>query len=223
MASPRRISLHGVRVAVPKTLDRDTRRLLYGGRYERRRVRQLRSKVEPNDVFVDLGAGLGLTALYAATMVGARRVVAVEADPAAAELARANFALNRRDIELREGAAAAGEDACVRFYPNATFGASACFPRAGGIEPIDVPRVDLACLLRERAATVLNVDIEGAEHDLLASLDDFAELRVILVHVHERSIGYPRAVALTRLLFDHGFAFDLANSRGEHMAFVRVG
>ena len=220
--SPRRVKLHGVRLAVPQALDRDAKRALYSGRYERRKIRQLRSKIEPNDVFVDLGAGLGLTALFAATMIGAGRVTAVEADPRAVAMARANFALNDCAIDLIEGAAVGGANANVDFYPNATFGASACFPRAGGIDAIRVPRVDLAALLQERQATVLNVDVEGAEHGLLSSLPDFAALRVILVHFHEQSIGYARSAELTRLLFDRGFAFDLADSRGRRMIFVRA-
>ena len=89
VVSPRRVTLHGVRLAVPPTLDRDARRLLYAGRYERRKIKQLHAKVEPNDVFVDVGAGLGLAALFAATMVGSARVTAVEADPRAAARWRA--------------------------------------------------------------------------------------------------------------------------------------
>ena len=220
--SPRRVTLHGVRLAVASTLDRDAKGLLYAGRYEHRKIRQLRAKIEPNDVFVDLGAGLGFTALFAAVMIGAGRVTAVEADPRAAAMARANFALNDRAIDLIEGAAVGGEDATVDFYPNATFGTSACFPRAGGIDAIRVPRVDLAALLRERRATVLNVDVEGAEYSLLSSLESFAALRVILVHIHEQSIGYKRSAELIRLLFDHGFAFDLADSHGRRMIFVKA-
>ena len=196
--------------------------MLYTGRYERRKIKQLRTKVEPNDVFVDVGAGLGLTALFAATMVGSARVTAVEADPRAAAMARANFALNDRAIDLIEGAAVGGEGTTVDFYPNAAFGTSACSPRAGGVDAIRVARIDLVALLREREATVLNVDIEGAEHGLLTSLKDFGAVRVILVHVHEQSIGYARSVELTRLLFDRGFAFDLAHSRGRRMVFVRA-
>ena len=222
IVSPRRVALHGVRIAVASTLDRSAKRLLYAGCYERHKIDQLRTKIEPNDVFVDAGAGLGFTALFVAMMIGAGRVAAVEADPRAVAMARANFALNDCAIDLIEGAAVGGEEATVDFYPNATFGASACFPRAGGIDAIRVPRVDLAALLRERQATVLNVDVEGTEYSLLSSLASFSALRVILVHIHEQSIGYKRSTELIRLLFDHGFAFDLANSHGRRMIFVRA-
>ena len=124
-----------------------------------------------------------------------------------------------------EGAAVGGEvneAKTVDFYPNAAFGASSCVPRAGGVDAIRVPRIDLGALLHEREATVLNVDVEGAEHGLLASLEDLGAVRVILVHIHEQSIGYTRSVELTKLLFDRSFAFDLAHSRGRRMVFVKA-
>lgn len=222
IVSPRRAWLHGVAVGVPRALDAPTKRALFAGTYEQTKIAQLRTKVEPNDVFIDLGAGLGLTALFAATMVGDGKVVAVEADPRAAAMARANFALNGRAIELLEGAVVAGDGADVEFFPNDAFGASACFPRAGGIEAIRVPRLDLGRLLGERCATVVNVDVEGAEHGILAGIDDFADVRVLLVRIHEQAIGYPRSVALVRWLFDHGFAFDLAGCSGRQMVFAKA-
>ena len=222
IVSPRRVRLHGIAVGVPRTLDAETKRALFAGVYEQSKIAQLRTKVEPNDVFIDLGAGLGLTALFAAAMVGDGKVVAVEADPQAAAMARANFGLNGRAIELLEGAAVAGVGNDVEFFPNETFGASACFPRAGGIEAIRVPRLDLGELLLERRATVVNVDVEGAEHEVLCGIEDFADVRVLLVRIHEQAIGYPRSVALVRRLFDHGFAFDLAGCSGRQMVFAKA-
>ena len=222
IVSPRRARLHGIAIEVPRALDAPIKRALFAGTYEQRKIAQLRTKVEPNDVFIDLGAGLGLTALFAATMVGDDKVVAVEADPRTAAMANANFASNGRTIELLEGAVVAGGDDSVAFYPNETFGASACFPRAGGIEAIRVPRLDLGNLLRERRATVVNVDVEGAEHDILTAIEDFAAVRVLLVRIHEQAIGYPRSVALVRWLFDHGFAFDLAACHGRQMVFAKA-
>ncbi len=220
--SPRRVALHGFRLSVASTLDAHTKRMLYRGRYQRRKVRQLASKVEPNDVFLDLGAGLGLTALFASSMVGQEHVVAVEADPSAITLALGNFAANGCVIELIEAAAAAGDSKETDFFPNATFGASSCFPRAGGIEPIRVATLDLATLLTERRVTVANVDVVGAEHALLTGIDDFAQVRVLLVDVYERTIGYPRSVALVRHLFDCGFALDLAFSCAHQLVFARA-
>ena len=222
IVSPRRARLHGVAIEVPRALDAPIKRALFAGTYEQRKIAQLRTKVEPNDVFIDLGAGLGLTALFAATMVGDDKVVAVEADPWAAAMARANFVGNGRAIELLEGAVVAGSGDSVAFYPNEAFGASACFPRAGGIKAIRVARLDLGRLLLERRATVVNLDVEGAEHDVLTAIEDFAAVRVLLVRIHEQAIGYPRSVALARWLFDHGFAFDLAACSGRQMVFAKA-
>ena len=222
------MTLHGIRLDVSSpALDAETRRQLYRGRYQHEKLRQLGAKVEPNDTFLDIGAGLGLTALFAASMVGEDNVIAVEADPHAATLARANFALNERAIRMIEGAvttrgAASEEDGGVDFYPNAAFGASACFPRAGGTESIRVPRVDLAPLLAERQITAVNVDAPGSECDIIGAVDDFGAVRVLLVTIREQASGYPRTVELTRHLFDRDFALDFTDSCGQEVVFVRT-
>ena len=61
---PRRITLHGQRIDVSaEGLDPETLRRLYRGRYQRVVTKQLTTKVEPNDVVVDVGTGLGVSAL----------------------------------------------------------------------------------------------------------------------------------------------------------------
>ena len=227
VVSPRRVMLHGIALdAVAPVLDVQARRELRGGRYQQAKAAQLASKIEPNDSFLDVGAGLGFTALLTASMVGESNVVAVEADPKTATLARANFALNNRAIELREAAlavpAAEADDGTVAFYPNALFGASACSPRAGGTEPIRVPRADLAMLLAERDVTAVNLEAAGHECDIVAAVDDFRAVRVLLVTIHEQASGYERTVALMRHLFEHRFALDFVDSRGREVVFVRM-
>ena len=228
VVSPRRIAVHGVRLDVSSpAIDVDTRYRLYAGDYQRRKIRQLGAMIEPNDTFLDIGGGSGLTALFVASMVGDDNVVAVEADPQAAAVARSNFALNDRPIELLEGAAAIGGEPPpgadeVDFYPNAVFGASACFPRAGGTVAIRVARIDFAGLLLERRVTAVNLDAAGSEYEIVTAVDDFADVRIMLLTIGEQAIGYPNTVALTRHLFDHGFAFDLADSRGHQMVFIRM-
>ena len=227
VVSRRRVVLHGIAIeTAARYLDPQTRRDLQRGRYQQAKAAQLASKIEPNDSFLDVGAGLGFTALLTASMVGASNVVAVEADPQAAMLARANFALNNRSIELLQAALATPDaetqDGTVAFYPNAVFGASACSPRAGGTEAIRVPRVDLAALLAEREVTAVNLEAAGHECDIVAGVEDFRAVRVLLISIHEQASGYERTVALMRHLFAHRFALDFADSRGREVVFVRM-
>ena len=198
------------------------RRALLRGRYERHKVRQLRNRVEPNDVVLDVGAGIGLTALYAASMVGAENVLCVEADSRAVALARDNFAGNGQTIELLEAAAVAGgAPAEVDFHLNEELPRSSLTPRAGDVGTIAVPTVDIAPLLRARGVSVLNVDVEGSERDLLTDIADFAAVRILLLSVHEQVVGYERTNELLERLFDAGFALDLPDSRGRQIALSR--
>ena len=223
VARSSQIVLHGQRVQVASPhIGPIMRRALLRGRYDRHKVRQLRSRVEPNDVVLDVGAGIGLTALYAASMVGAENVLCVEADPRAVALARDNFAGNGQTIELLEAAAVAGgAPAQVNFHLNEELPRSSLTPRAGDVGTIAVPTVDIAPLLRARGVSVLNVDVEGSERDLLTNIADFAAVRILLLSVHEQVVGYERTNELLERLFDAGFALDLPDSRGRQIALAR--
>ncbi len=218
-----RIVLHGQRIVVRSPhIDAELRRALLRGRYERHRTRQLRNRIEPNDVFLDVGAGIGLTALYAAGIVGPDNVLCVEPDPRAAALARRNFAINRQPIRLLEAAAAPpGAPARLDFHLNEALSRSSLTPRAGTIETIAVPTLDVAPILRERNVSALCVDVEGSECDLLEAIGDFAGVRVLLLRVNEQALGYGRANRLFERLFDAGFALDLPDTRGRQVALTR--
>ena len=220
---PSKFRLHGQRIDVASThIDAALRRYLRRGRYELHKVRQLRNKIEPNDVFLDVGAGIGLTSLYAASMVGPESVIALEADPRAVELAKINFALNDQPIEIISAAAVAnGSPAQVDFYINDELGRSSLTPRAGGVNATSVPTVDIAALVRERRVSALNIDAEGSEYDLLTAIDHFADVRVILLRINEQVIGYEKSIDLIRRLFDAGFALDFPYSRGRLIALAR--
>ena len=155
-------------------------------------------------------------------MVGAENVLCVEADSRAVALARDNFAGNGQTIELLEAAAVAGgAPAEVDFHLNEELPRSSLTPRAGDVGTIAVPTVDIAPLLRARGVSVLNVDVEGSERDLLADIADFRAVRILLLSVHEQVVGYERTNELLERLFDAGFALDLPDSRGRQIALSR--
>jgi FkbM family methyltransferase len=226
IASPSRITVRGQRLSLASPhIDAQLKRKLYRERYEVQKLRQMNFKIEPNDVVLDIGAGIGLTALYAATMVGPENVLAIEADARACEIARDNFALNHLDIDLTFAAAVpcaahAAADT-VDFYVNDELGRSSLFARAGGLEPVQVPVVDVKSVLAARDISALIVDVQGSEFALFADIDDFRAVRVILLTIHEQVMGYDRSVDLLKTLFDKGFALDFPYSRGQSISLAR--
>ena len=69
--SRRRVVLHGITLESTRVVDPQTQRDLRRGRYQQAKAAQLASKIEPNDSFLEVGAGLGFTALL--TRLAGRR------------------------------------------------------------------------------------------------------------------------------------------------------
>lgn len=96
-----------------------------------------RVNLGPDDVFVDLGAGMGRS-VFAASWMGARRAVGVEIDPALVALATANLARSRlrdRQVEFVErGAEAYEQDQSTVLFMFNPFGAGTMAAVARQIE-----------------------------------------------------------------------------------------
>ena len=65
-------------------------------------LRALERHVQPEQAVLDIGTGSGILAI-AAALLGAARVLAVDIDPAAVEVARENCRANGVEVELRSG------------------------------------------------------------------------------------------------------------------------
>jgi len=111
--------------------------------------------LRPDDLFIDVGANVGAYSLWAASL-GAG-VIAVEPDPATAELLRENIGLNSFDIEVLQ-AAATNRPGVVRL----TEGLDAMnhLDDSGDLE---VRAITIDSLLGNRRARGIKVDVEGAE------------------------------------------------------------
>lgn len=133
-------------------------------------LRELHRFVKAGDVFVDVGANIGLYTLKAARLVGpAGRVVAVEPGRAAAELLDANLALNRyghvsvvrKALSDRSGEAMlhhipAGND--PQAFSLLTDGS------APGAEQVETTTLDaLVAQLGLPRVDCVKIDVEGAE------------------------------------------------------------
>ncbi len=134
--------------------------------------------LHPGDVFYDVGANVGFFSLLGARLVGrGGQVLAFEPVPANADAARRNAALNGLDNVFVRGAALASTcgtaDLILTRHPGgATLAHVGSPPDASGALRVICKSID-ALVEREDLAppTLVKVDVEGAELDVLAGME----------------------------------------------------
>ncbi|HXH04000.1 MAG TPA: FkbM family methyltransferase [Candidatus Competibacteraceae bacterium] len=150
-------------------------RKLASGRWEPHTFRILGRFLRPDSVFLDVGAWIGPTALYAARRCA--RVYAFEPDPYAYERLLRNLRLNRITNVQPLHAALAPEDGVLRIGSPRGLGKSVSSALHGaGAHAVVVPALSPQRFLREwdiRRVDLVKIDIEGGEFALLPALVGF--------------------------------------------------
>ncbi len=165
----------------------------YAGLYDRRELRVLRELLAEGGDFVDVGAHIGLYALTGARATKGR-VLALEPNPSAREQLEHNVALNdATDVIVRPVAASANPGRAQLHVPRTP---DPSFSSLGGgrfseADPIDVEvtTVDAEVEALRLRPTVVKIDVEGAELDVIAGMTrTLREHRpTLLVEVSEES------------------------------------
>lgn len=134
-------------------------------------------------VIVDLGANIGLTAAHLAHTYPHARVIAVEPEPAMAEIAARNLSSWSDRISL-VAAAAWVDDGAVRFamHSGNEWGGRV----DAGADGVEVRAISLNTLLSDEPVVhYVKMDVEGAELDLLSTATEWAvKVREISVECH---------------------------------------
>jgi FkbM family methyltransferase len=175
----------------------------------------LESRLRPGDVFVDVGANMGYTALLAARAVGSTgAVVAFEPAPGTFAKLTANLALNPgANVRAVESAVGAREGR-IPFYRAPWNDAESSTVAGGRLEPAgEVPAAPLARLLSDEEmlrTRAIKIDVEGGEWDVIAGLaPDVRRFRPdaeIVIEVHPSRLRGRSTAALVDMLAPHGFA-----------------
>ncbi len=148
--------------------------LYVNGMYEAGTLELLRAILRPGDVFVDVGANIGLMTLTAAARVGDRgRVLACEPDPGTCELLRANVELNRfANVSVCETALGSASGRAMLYARPALGRGSSTLDgthHAGGpVKEVTVMKLDE--LVRRSdfgSIRMVKIDVEGWEYQVL--------------------------------------------------------
>ena len=192
---------------------------LINGDYESPELELLDQYLSADDTVIELGAGIG----YLANRYGARcprqRHVTIEASPDMADLIRTNTAhlgnievINAVAARLSAGAGTGrplGSAHTVDFHVYSDYWASSTQPlhltdpERHLVRTVQVGTIDLDELIATRHARMLVCDIEGGEYDLVRTFD--LDVPKILMELHWRELGIPRALSVLRLLEDRGY------------------
>ncbi len=190
------------------------------GRWEPETLAALEEAVSPGCDVIDIGAWVGPTVLFSASL-GAARVVAVEADPRALELLRGNLAVNpaladRVSVIAAAAAASAGPVRLGAARKRGDSMSSALLAHASDAwETQAVTPAELLARTGGDAPLVVKVDIEGGEYDLLPALAAVLppRCRRVLVAFHPvllaaAGTGEAEIKLRTRAIFDALSGFE---------------
>lgn len=195
--------IQGVALEAPDPpVSRSVRKSLQRNKYENAEAYLVSHLVRPGDTVLDLGAGLGLTAILAAKASGGGRVVAYEANPAVAPLAEKNARRNGVKVEIRNRAVAAKKGLC-EFHVRRSFPASS-FIAAKGSKTIQIEADAAQEVIDEVRPEVIICDIEGIEREVLTK-SNLSSVQRLVVEVHPQIIGLQGVAECTQALALTGF------------------
>ena len=200
------------------------RERLENGQYEGPERALVRKLVRPGDRVLDLGAGAGVVAMVAARIVGAENVVAVEANPEMRQTIKRNFRRNGMEaIKLISAAvvARACKDDSVTFHVHPGFW-SASLTRNEKLQAreVSVPVKRFPGLVRRAQASVVLMDVEGAEEQILVErMPD--SVRLLIVELHPNLYGKAVIERIAKRMARGGFAVAERLKGDTVMAFAR--
>lgn len=184
---------------------------LYRNEYENAEFTLLGEHVRPDDIVLELGCGMGFIALVCAKRLTTGRIVGVEANPRLLPLIKANFALNKLEIELIH-AAVTDQPGSVEIGVSNDFRYSG-IDLADQDEHVSVPGVRLNELLGQHQPTLLVLDIEGMETLILNREAELDSVQRIAVEVHANLTGDAAISQMLSVLYEKGFVMDTGVSR----------
>lgn len=209
---------HGVDVPVSPFLNETRTARIAAERYERQEIAGALDVVGPEDIVLEMGAGLGIVGAVTAKNAKPKKVFSFEANPDLLPHIEALYRQNRLQskIELKNAVLLSGPDQpeTITFHRHNSFLGSSTVARPGRrSRAVDVPTRDFDSVLQETGATVLLIDIEGGELALLEHAN-LRGLRAIVIEFHPGVYGQQGMKRCKSLLRRAGFRrLDETSSR----------
>lgn len=213
---------HGVIIPFdPAIITPTIKHAIESGYFEAEEAEQLPDIVQPDDIVLDIGAGIG----FISTLIARRaeRVISVEANPDLLPFMKELHALNSvNNIKRLNVVLGDLETGFTTFYQRNDFwmGSLSEGPNPY-VSAVDVPNRALNSLLKSEGVSLIVCDIEGAEAFIFDRADLTSVDRVYL-ELHDHITGLAGVASVFAALAAKGFAYDPRHSNGAIVLFRRV-
>lgn len=224
LTRPQLITNQGITLDLGPAAGTRYARSLYRDDHERDERTIVERHLRPDDIVLELGAGLGLVTILCCQRVGSERVFTFEANRQLEPVLRRNFALNgvSPQLDLRMVSLTSGTQA---FHIAERFIQSSRLPPSGASAASSSTQVDAVALgdvLARIRPTFLVMDIEGGELDLADPQVDLTGVRDICLELHPHLIGDDGVSRVVAALLARGYALCWPESRGNVVLFSRT-
>ena len=183
---PDLLEFHGVKLIRSRLISLAVLREIEAGRYEGDEILCALINISPEDVVLELGAGIGALSSVVLNRKQAAGWVCVEANSDLIPLIRKNHKLNGlRNVEVVN--AAPGHDRAQTsrdFYVTEDFWDGSLLRPEKFVEVKQAPGLHFGDMLAKHQPTFIICDIEGGEYDLFSGEIDLSSVRKVCLEAH---------------------------------------
>ena len=198
----------GVKVPHSRYLHETRIARINAAEYEGQEIAGALHVVQPGDVVLEIGAGIGLVGAVVAANCKPASVHAFEANPEIIDTIRALYRLNRLEpviaVENRVLISAPDRPETVPFHLANSYLGSSLIDAGRARKTVEVPTAGFAEVCARLRPTVLVMDIEGGELDLLRHAD-LSGFRAVVLEFHPKAYGVPGMKECKAILRGAGF------------------
>jgi FkbM family methyltransferase len=214
------IHLSGVALSARNPgLSRMVRNQLYRGTYENKESHLLCKYLKASDIVIEIGCGIGFIGCLCAQIAGSKNVYSFEANPELETVIKANYALNGVSPHLTMRAVTRDGKDVIFYIADNQISTSAISRDTVQTKPLTLKSVPLSQILVEIKPTVLVMDVEGLEVDLLSNSINLECVRMIIAETHPHIVGVGQINSMNAFLKKAGF--HVADTCGKVLMYAR--
>jgi|GEM_PF-6079550 FkbM family methyltransferase len=198
-----------------KFFDLSLRKMFLYQQYEWKELSILEKTIEINDKILEMGTGMGVTAMFAASIVGVKNVITFEVNPELIPVIKKNFELNGMNIHLEHKALVSDSEAGLKkkFYFDSDFLSGSALSNPLDKEIVYVDSERFLSVLEKEKPSYLIIDIEGEESELFKiKLPNCIKKICVEVHPFFENVGDNKISEVLKYLMQQGFCLELAKS-----------